>query len=344
MKSGKRTLAYLARCFNLDIVVLFVAVVDNTCFSYVKNENSVIRQKDLSFARKLMLPLLNEKRAISSKSKSSVGKNKKIEIDFNLIGSRPSNETYYYITKEEVILIHNELVKYFASENDPIYPSGVKDDGLLESALFHQHTSVGGLKKYSTIESIGATLIYSLSQNHPFHNGNKRTATVALLVFLDRQGFCLTCSQEDLFNFALKIADHKLEGLADPSSDAELSVIAKWICANSRIVKKGDRSLTLKKLKSRLKFFDVTVKEDKFVRVIKANNFFKSSKILTSKIPNVSDGDDLSIRLIKNFRKDLELDEANGCDSHTFYYGSIRVLTDDFILRYSKILKRLSRY
>jgi death-on-curing family protein len=114
----------------------------------------------------------------------------------------------YYLTEEEVLEIHFALVKMFAKEGDPIVPSGPRPDGLLASALMRPQTSLGKHEKYNTIPEKAAALFHSLVTNHPFHNGNKRTALVATLSFLDRNGRRANADIEDdeLFDFVLAVS------------------------------------------------------------------------------------------------------------------------------------------
>ncbi|MCX6659103.1 MAG: Fic family protein, partial [Candidatus Bathyarchaeota archaeon] len=80
------------------------------------------------------------------------------------------------LSLEEVLKIHFTLVSDFADQEDPIYPPGPRDDDIIASAVFRQHTSIGKHSKYPSIEMSAAALIHSLVLDHPFHNGNKRTA------------------------------------------------------------------------------------------------------------------------------------------------------------------------
>ncbi len=89
------------------------------------------------------------------------------------------------LTTEDVLAIHQALVEDFARQSDPIDPPGVRSEHLLASAVFRPQTANGSTLKYPTIEMAGAALLHALVHDHPFHNGNKRTALVSLLVFLD---------------------------------------------------------------------------------------------------------------------------------------------------------------
>src|SRR5437667_1950835 len=104
------------------------------------------------------------------------------------------------LTKEDVLRIHEYLVRDFAQSDDPIAPSGVRSEALLESAIGRQHVALGDEMKYATIHENAATLLYGLCLDHPFHNGNKRTALVAMLVHLDRNKTSLfDVNQKELF-------------------------------------------------------------------------------------------------------------------------------------------------
>ena len=126
---------------------------------------------------------------------------------FDNIGSRKPTR---YLSGEEVISIHDALVRDATASKDPIDPPGVRDAHLLESALFRPRTAFQGTDKYPTVETSAAALLCSLVHNHPFHNGNKRTALVSMLVFMDENGLVLTCSEDDLFRFVLSVARHKV--------------------------------------------------------------------------------------------------------------------------------------
>ncbi len=113
-----------------------------------------------------------------------------------------------YLSVEEVISVHYQLVGDFCKHSDPIEPAGVRELSLLESAVFRPQTSFGVTNKYPTIEMAGAAVAHSLIHNHPFHNGNKRTALVSLLVFLDSNNFMLACNEDELFRLVLQTAQH----------------------------------------------------------------------------------------------------------------------------------------
>ena len=92
-----------------------------------------------------------------------------------------------YLTTEDVVEIHAGLTLMF-KDDDPIEPPGVRDENLLGSAISRPATGFAGQEKYRTIEQKAGALLHSLAKNHAFHNGNKRTAFMSMLVFMERNG------------------------------------------------------------------------------------------------------------------------------------------------------------
>lgn len=152
-------------------------------------------------------------------------------------------------TSTNVIDVHNELVSVFAAENDPISPPGVKTPELLESACARALTSLGDVEKYPTLPEKMAAMFHSLTKNHAFHNGNKRTALVSLLSALHRNDYHLrsTVTDDDVYNLAVNVtADsfpHENHGL---SVDGVVQSLASWIRENAEHSNPRLSSMTLK--------------------------------------------------------------------------------------------------
>ncbi|MEQ1694067.1 MAG: type II toxin-antitoxin system death-on-curing family toxin [Gemmatimonas sp.] len=114
------------------------------------------------------------------------------------------------LTASDVLAIHETLAADFAAAADPISPAGIKSHDLLESAVSRQFTGYDSRLKYNTPTSNAASLTFGICCNHPFHNGNKRTALVSLLCHLDRNDLAIdhTTTHDDLYAFMLKVASH----------------------------------------------------------------------------------------------------------------------------------------
>jgi prophage maintenance system killer protein len=111
-----------------------------------------------------------------------------------------------HVTPEDVERVHWALVSDFKASKDPIDPPGVRSASLLESAAFRPRTAIGDADKYPSVAMAGASLIYGIVHDHPFHNGNKRTAIVSLLVFMDRNGWILTLDQDEIYDYLVTLA------------------------------------------------------------------------------------------------------------------------------------------
>ena len=343
MKKSKKILKSIAKNFGLDPVLVLVTLWDydkkHNKFEYLKSENSVVRNKDARVIKKILESNLGKKDVAKSLSEIKPIKIINKDYDFN-IGNQIS--PIKYIIKDDVLKIYEQLVNDFESSENPISPSGIKDEGMLDSALFHPQTSFGNTFKYPTIESAGAALMYSLSNNHAFFNGNKRTSMVAMLVFLDRHNFSLKCGEDDLFRISLKIADHKLVEEKYLTTDAEIYSVTRWIHGNIKPMKKGERAISMKRLKQILTHFDCAIYENKVERIV-SSPFFWNTKKLSSRIPHtVPDGQEASMQLIKQIREDLQLTPEYDIDSDIFY-RAVESSISEFIIKYKNLLRRLSK-
>ncbi len=138
-----------------------------------------------------------------------------------------------YLSFDQVLHIHYELVDMFADQGDPITPSGPRDENLLHSAITRPQTSIGDTEKYETVESKAAALFHSLVMNHAFHNGNKRTAFVATLVFLDSNNRRIDAADDEFFDFVVDVASRR--GAYSGSSDDVVEKVEKWIDSHTSV-------------------------------------------------------------------------------------------------------------
>ena len=96
-----------------------------------------------------------------------------------------------YLTVPEVLAIHEDQITRYAGS------AGMRDRGSLEAALFRPQTGY-----YADLLEEAAALWESLSQNHPFIDGNKRTAFAAAYTFLAINGAQLTAGLDETLDFA----------------------------------------------------------------------------------------------------------------------------------------------
>ncbi len=109
-----------------------------------------------------------------------------------------------YLTPQKVLFIHNQVVKRTGGSH------GVRDIGLVESAVFRPQASFDGKDLYITVFE-AAALLQSLLKNHPFVDGNKRTALVSAGLFLGLNGYKLKNANKDEVEFAIKVDNKHLD-------------------------------------------------------------------------------------------------------------------------------------
>lgn len=108
-----------------------------------------------------------------------------------------------YISLEEVLAIHSEVVKDFGGNG------GIRDFGLLHSAIERPKSSFAGNDLYKGVFSKAASLLHSLIFNHAFVDGNKRTAYVATARFLKINEYDLIVTAEEVVAYIIFIISDK---------------------------------------------------------------------------------------------------------------------------------------
>ena len=97
-----------------------------------------------------------------------------------------------YLTIAEVLAIHEEQINEYGGSH------GIRDRGLLESAVFRPQTGY-----YASVTEEAAALMESLANNHPFLDGNKRTAFACAHTFLLLNGFDLEVDSDSVYEFMM---------------------------------------------------------------------------------------------------------------------------------------------
>lgn len=105
------------------------------------------------------------------------------------------------LTTDEVIRLHEKLLS--ATGGIP----GLRDQGLLESAVWSTDAAFGNVERYPSIEEKAARLSYALISNHAFVDGNKRVGILAMLATLDLNDVALQYSQTELIELGLAVAN-----------------------------------------------------------------------------------------------------------------------------------------
>jgi len=108
------------------------------------------------------------------------------------------------LTKKQVMLLHAKLTQKTGGDD------GLRDEGLLDSALQSAYATFGGQDLFATTEQKAARLGFGLASNHPFVDGNKRIGVLVLLVFLHLNGIVVKATNGDVTNLGMGIANGTL--------------------------------------------------------------------------------------------------------------------------------------
>lgn len=108
-------------------------------------------------------------------------------------------------SKDKVLLLHQLIAQETGGS------IGVRDEGLLESALEVAFSSFAGKEFYPTKEEKGARLGYNLISNHAFVDGNKRIGMYVMITFLEVNGIHMDCTNEEVSTVGLAIASGRMD-------------------------------------------------------------------------------------------------------------------------------------
>ena len=124
--------------------------------------------------------------------------------------------SFDYIRVEDILAIHADQIERYGGGE------GIRDPGLLEAALFRPQTGY-----YPTLFDEAAALWESLSQNHPFVDGNKRTAFAATYVFLAINGLEITATDDEAQDFVLGLYS---------ASRVTFENLRAWLSENTKVL------------------------------------------------------------------------------------------------------------
>jgi len=128
-----------------------------------------------------------------------------------------------YLTTPQILAIHHQMVKRFGCSQ------GIRDIALVESAVARPQATYDGVDLYENIFDKADALLQSLLKNHPFVDGNKRTALTSSGVFLKMNGY-------DLINYH----DEEVEfGVAVDTQHLSIEEISAWLKKHSKKLEKS---------------------------------------------------------------------------------------------------------
>lgn len=116
----------------------------------------------------------------------------------------PTLQNPEFIPEDAVVAIHDRLIERFGGA------LGLRDKGLLESALSQPQQTFLGELLHPTIHEQSAAYLYHLAKNHAFIDGNKRIALATAITFLQLNGYKLTLSKAEAEQLVLNVVESKI--------------------------------------------------------------------------------------------------------------------------------------
>jgi death-on-curing protein len=108
-----------------------------------------------------------------------------------------------YLSVEEILRLHFQVIEDFGGSH------GVRDENRLRSVVEAPRQEVFGQEQYPSVFEKAAVYLRNIIGDHPFTDGNKRTAVTVCGIFLARNGYALTANPKELEDFAVRVAtDH----------------------------------------------------------------------------------------------------------------------------------------
>jgi death on curing protein len=109
-----------------------------------------------------------------------------------------------FLEKSNVLKIHSRQIERFGGS------LGIRDDGLLESAIAQPQATFSGELLHATIHEQAAAYLYHIAMNHPFVDGNKRTAFAVMDTFLRLNGYRLNLSDEQAYDLVIQVVERRM--------------------------------------------------------------------------------------------------------------------------------------
>lgn len=265
------------------------------------------------------------------------------------------------LSAREVLRAHFCLCEFFSDEHEGLGGVGLKDSGLLTSALSRQFVGFGGQSKWTTIHDKAATLLYGLVMNHPFHDANKRTAYLSTIHYLFTNGFSITVTEKTLEDLTVLVANRGLskfrryKQLKKRSSDPEVEFLSHYLRQNTRKIDKQQYIVTYRELDRILQRYDAHLENPKNNSIdlmqwqeveVRVGGLFNRRMKKQKELRRVCSlgfpgwSKQVGKGRLKHVRQELGLTAANGVDSQSFFNGvdDMRVLMG----MYEGALRRLA--
>jgi death-on-curing protein len=129
-----------------------------------------------------------------------------------------STEELVFLDVDDVLELHAMQLEEFGGG------AGLRDRGLLESAVAQPQASIGGEYAHDGLFSMAVAYLFHIVSNHPFVDGNKRAGVLSALVFLDINGVTIGEASDALYEVTMGVAERRI---GKQEVVAELSRVAR---------------------------------------------------------------------------------------------------------------------
>lgn len=109
-----------------------------------------------------------------------------------------------FLTLDEILSLHEDQVHRYGGSG------GVRDLGLLQSAMGSVMATFGGSFLHESLFEMAAAYLFNICKNHPFIDGNKRTAVAASLTFLEMNGIEIDATEADFYDLVMGVAEGRV--------------------------------------------------------------------------------------------------------------------------------------
>lgn len=253
----------------------------------------------------------------------------------------------YSVTCDEVLRAHFILADYFLREGEGLAAPGPRDNNLLVSAVGRQHTGYRGLSKWKDPMDICATLFFGLIKNHPFYDGNKRTAFLIAMYQLEKCGRTPSDRQREFERLALRTADNRLHEYPafrklKYKDDREVRTISNFFRRKTRRLDNRYVRVTYRQLEAILKkhgfhygnhknnVIDVVHDVEERYGFMNRKKRTVQKKVTQIGCPSISA--QVNVKAFKTVLKATGLTWENGFDSQVLFDGAepFEALIDDY--------------
>lgn len=244
------------------------------------------------------------------------------------------------ITYTDTLSGYYFLVDFFTQpgSGESMLP-GLRDPGLLASALSRQTASFGGQRKWSDPIDAAASLFFGLVKNHAFHDGNKRISLLMLLHSLRRNGRWVNSRQKDFEALTVSVAGSTLSedfprdfAWFAEKEDPEVRFISHFVKRRTRWIDEEFRSITFRELKRILNSysFDIDEPDGNKISIFERKEGrkwlgFGPKTVVVTRLGTVgfpSWTKQVSRKDLRKVRELTGLVAENGVDSTAFYQGN----------------------